>query len=90
MGRWCQKGSKVRPMAHNHPLIRRTMSGYLLSWSWCCKDLLKAVSCMPLTNDRFLEAAWRPRPEDSGFSTNGSIRKLVTLGLGKGKLADEN
>lgn len=57
MGRRCQKVSRVRPMAQNHPQMERTRSGYLLSWSWCCRDLLKVISCMPLTGDRFLVTA---------------------------------
>lgn len=93
MGRRCQKGSRVRPTAQNHPQMGRTRSGYLLSWSWCCRDLLKVISCMPLTGDRFLVAAWRPglsTSGDSSFSTNDSIRnpvamESVPLGIGIGK-----
>lgn len=61
MGRWCHKGSRVRPVAQDHPQMGRTRSGYLLSWFRCCRDLLKVISCMTLTSDRFFEAAWRSR-----------------------------
>lgn len=82
MGRWCQKGSRVRSVAQDHPQMGRTRPAYLLSWVWCSRDLLKVISCRTLTSDRFFEAIWRPRLSTSGdgiFFTNYNIRNLVTM-----------
>lgn len=83
MGRQYQKGSNVRLLAQYHPQMGRTRSGYLLSWSWCCRDLLKVISWYALGlvigSLRLLGGLGLAHPVGGSFSTSDSVRNLVTM-----------
>lgn len=49
----------------DHPLKGSAGSGGLLSWSQCCRDLLKVTSWY--APDMILEAAWKPRLSTPGW-----------------------